>query len=98
MLCVGEFGRTPQVNAVGGRDHWPHNFAAALAGGGIRGGVAVGESDPTGGKEPTDKQAAANLHATVLKALGIDHEKTLRGPLGRTIPRSEGKPIAAILG
>ena len=98
VLCVGEFGRTPQVNAVGGRDHWPHNFAAALAGGGIRGGVAVGESDPAGGKEPKDKQAAANLHATVLKALGIDHEKTLRGPLGRTIPRSEGKPIAALLG
>ncbi len=98
VLCVGEFGRTPQVNAVGGRDHWPHNFAAALAGGGLKGGVVVGESDPAGGKEPKDKQAAANLHATVLKALGIDHEKTLRGPLGRTIPRSEGKPIAALVG
>ncbi len=98
VLCVGEFGRTPQVNAVGGRDHWPHNFTAALAGGGLKGGVVVGESDPAGGKEPKDKQAAANLHATVLKALGIDHEKTLRGPLGRTIPRSEGKPIEALLG
>ncbi len=97
VLCVGEFGRTPQMNPVGGRDHWPHNFSAALAGGGIRGGVAVGESDPAGGKEPKDKQIAANLHATVLKALGIDHEKTLRGPLGRTIPRSEGTPITALV-
>ena len=97
VLCVGEFGRTPQLNPLGGRDHWPHNFTAALAGGGIRGGLAVGESDPAGGKEPKDKQIASNLHATVLKALGIDHEKTLRGPLGRTIPRSEGKPIAALI-
>jgi hypothetical protein len=97
VLCVGEFGRTPQVNALGGRDHWPHNFTAALAGGGLKGGVVVGESDPAGGKEPKDKQAAANLHATVLKVLGIDHEKTLRGPLGRTVPRSEGTPITALL-
>lgn len=98
VLCVGEFGRTPQMNALGGRDHWPHNFTAAVAGGGIRGGVVVGESDPAGGKEPRDKQPAANLHATVLKALGIDHEKTMRGPLGRTVPRSEGRPIAALMG
>jgi uncharacterized protein (DUF1501 family) len=98
VLCVGEFGRTPVVNALGGRDHWPHNFTAAVAGGGIRGGVVIGESDPSGGKEPKDKQPVANLHATVLKALGIDHEKTLRGPLGRTVPRSEGKPIEALVG
>jgi uncharacterized protein (DUF1501 family) len=96
VLCLGEFGRTPQMNPLGGRDHWPHNFTAAIAGGGIRGGLAIGESDPEGGKELKDKQPAANLHATVLKALGIDYEKTLRGPLGRTFPRSEGTPIAAL--
>src|SRR5262245_39047360 len=71
ILCVGEFGRTPQLNPLSGRDHWPHSFSAALAGGGIRGGVVVGESDPSGGKEPKDKQPVANLHATVLAALGI---------------------------
>lgn len=97
VLCMGEFGRTPKMNALEGRDHWPHNFCAALAGGGIRGGVVVGESDPEGGKEPKDKQPVANLHATVLTALGIDHEKTFRGPLGRTFPRSEGTPIKALL-
>ena len=97
VLCVGEFGRTPQLNTLGGRDHWPHNFTAALAGGGIKGGTVVGESDPAGGKEPADKRAAADLHATVLKALGIDWEKTFRSPIGRTFARSEGKPIGAIL-
>ena len=98
ILCVGEFGRTPQVNALGGRDHWPHNFTAALAGGGIKGGTVVGESDPAGGKEPKDKRPAADLHATVLKAVGIDPAETLRSPLGRTFARSEGTPIDAILG
>ena len=43
---------------------------------------------------PKDAQPVANLHATVLQALGIDWEKKLRGPLGRTVPRSAGKPIA----
>jgi uncharacterized protein (DUF1501 family) len=97
VLCLGEFGRTPQMNALGGRDHWPHNFCAAIAGGGVRGGVVVGESDPEGGKEPKDRQPVANIHATALKALGIDHEKTLRGPLGRTFARSDGTPIEALV-
>ena len=98
VLCVGEFGRTPQMNPLGGRDHWPHAFCAALAGGGIRGGVVVGESDPNGGKEPKDRQPVANLHATVLKAVGIDHTETLRTPLRRTVRKSEGEPIAPLLG
>jgi uncharacterized protein (DUF1501 family) len=97
IVCVGEFGRTPNLNPLAGRDHWPHNFSAALAGGGIRGGVVVGESDPEGGKHSKDEQPIANLHATILKALGIDWEKNLRGPLGRTVPRSQGQPIGALL-
>jgi uncharacterized protein (DUF1501 family) len=98
VVCVGEFGRTPQMNALNGRDHWPHNFTAAIAGGGIRGGLAVGESDPNGGKEPKDKHLVADLHASVLSALGIDHTKTLRSPAGRTFPRSEGTPIKELVG
>lgn len=98
ILCVGEFGRTPKLNPAGGRDHWPHNFCAALAGGGIKGGTVVGESDPDGGKKSTNPVEVADLHATVLSALGIDFEKTLKTPIRRTVKRSEGKPIAAILG
>ena len=59
--------------------------------------LVVGESDPEGGKQSKDEQPIANLHATVLKALGIDWEKNLRGPLGRTVPRSQGRPIGTIL-
>jgi hypothetical protein len=98
VLCVGEFGRTPKMNPLGGRDHWPHNFTAALAGSGIRGGVVVGESDPEGGNKPKQPVTVGNLHATVLKALGIDWEKSLR--MGsRPIPRTDkGVPVATLLG
>ncbi len=98
VLCVGEFGRTPVVNALGGRDHWPHNFSAAIAGGGIHGGVVVGESDPAGGKQSKNPVPVANLHATVLKALGIDWEQTLKTSIRRTVRRSEGKPIEELVG
>ena len=52
VLCCGEFGRTPKINPLGGRDHWPTGFSLALAGGGIRGGLALGATDPEGIKEP----------------------------------------------
>ncbi len=98
VLCLGEFGRTPSVNPVGGRDHWPHGFSAAIAGGGLKGGIAVGETDPNGGRQPKDPTPVANLHATVLRAVGIDPAKNLRSPIGRTFPRSEGTPIGPLLG
>jgi len=98
VLCVGEFGRTPVMNPLGGRDHWPHNFCAAIAGGGIRAGIVVGESDPAGGKQAKNIVPVANLHATVLKALGIDWEQTMKTSIRRTVRRSEGKPIEELVG
>src|SRR5438093_8416463 len=53
ILWTGEFGRTPKINAPGGRDHWPHGFAAAIAGGGIGGGRVIGETS----SEPDEKAA-----------------------------------------
>lgn len=114
VLCMGEFGRTPKVNPAEGRDHWPHNFSAALAGGGIRGGTVFGESDPNGGQEVkdpvfvgglTDEQRKElqgrphlSLHSTVLAALGIDYEKTMQTSIRRTVKTAEGEPIKALLG
>jgi uncharacterized protein (DUF1501 family) len=98
VVCVGEFGRTPKVNPLGGRDHWPHGFTAALAGGGVRGGVVVGETHPAGGKESKDPVPVWNLHATVLKAVGVDWEKTLKTPIRRTVRRGQGEPIPGVLG
>jgi uncharacterized protein (DUF1501 family) len=98
VLCMGEFGRTPQINRLGGRDHWPSGFSIALAGGGIKGGQVLGETDPEGKKTPVDPVAVGDVHATVLTALGIDPHKVMTSPIGRTTKLSEGNPLPALPG
>jgi uncharacterized protein (DUF1501 family) len=51
VVCGGEFGRTPSINPGGGRDHWPTGFSYALAGGGVRGGQVIGETNPDAAKD-----------------------------------------------
>jgi hypothetical protein len=97
VLCLGEFGRTPTINAVGGRDHWPVGFSVALAGGGIRGGQVLGETDPDGKKPPTNPVTVGDLHATVLTAVGIDPKKLNQTPIGRSVRFSEGEPVEKLL-
>jgi hypothetical protein len=96
VVCMGEFGRTPKINPLGGRDHWPNGFSLALAGGGIRGGTVLGETDPEGLKEPTNPVTVGDIHATVLDSVGIEYDKVMATPIGRTVKLSEGKPIAAL--
>jgi hypothetical protein len=98
VLCLGEFGRTPQLNRLDGRDHWPHGFSVALAGGGIRGGLALGETDPDSGKPPDDRSySVGRIYATVLSALGLDPEKTNTSPARRPIRLAEGAPMQQLL-
>jgi hypothetical protein len=99
VLCMGEFGRTPSINPLGGRDHWPNGFSLALTGGGIRRGLTIGETDPDGKKPPTEPVKVADIHATVLAALGIDYAKVMTSPIGRTVKLTDdGKPLPALLG
>jgi len=99
VLCGGEFGRTPKVNLAGGRDHWPNGFTIALAGGGISGGRVLGETDPGGVKSPVQPQSTADIHATVLTAVGLNPRKENIAPATtRPLKLSEGKPIASLLG
>jgi uncharacterized protein (DUF1501 family) len=97
VLCAGEFGRTPIVNPVGGRDHWPNGFSVALAGGGLRRGQVIGATDPDGKKDPSRPVTVGDLHATVLTAVGIDPEKLSQTPIGRTVKYAEGKPVVELL-
>jgi uncharacterized protein (DUF1501 family) len=97
VVVAGEFGRTPTVNAVGGRDHWPIGFSVALAGGGIRGGQVIGATDPEGKEKPTNPVTVGDLHATILTAAGIDPKTVNQTPIGRTVRFSEGEPIAGLL-
>jgi hypothetical protein len=98
VICAGEFGRTPKINRLGGRDHWPTGFSIVLAGGGLRGGITVGETDPDGGNKPTRPVNIGDIHATVLTAVGLDPTKVNASPIGRTVALSDGKPLKELLG
>lgn len=97
ILVAGEFGRTPRINPVGGRDHWPNGFSVALAGGGVRGGVVVGETDPSGTTNVKNPVPVANLYATILTAMGIDYDKIHNTRIGRTVQYSNGVPVEGLL-
>jgi uncharacterized protein (DUF1501 family) len=93
IVWMGEFGRTPEINRSTGRDHWPNSFSAVLAGGGIKGGQAIGDTGPDGAAIKDHPVAVPELLATICQALGIDHQKQNRSNIGRPIrivaPRTE---------
>ncbi len=97
VVCMGEFGRTPKMNPVGGRDHWPNAYSVALAGGRIAGGVVVGATDPEGGKDPEDPVLVGDLHATLLTAVGLDPMKVNASKIGRTVRLAEGTAVDKLL-
>ena len=77
VVWGGEFGRLPvsQKGGKPGRDHNPHAFTVWLAGGGVKGGFHYGETDEIGHKAVVNRVGVHDLHATLLHALGLDHEK-----------------------
>ena len=75
VVCTGEFGRTPIMQGNEGRDHNPYGFSAWMAGGGIKGGKAIGATDEIGFRAVEDKVHVHDLHATMLELLGLDHKK-----------------------
>ena len=85
VLVMGEFGRTPKVNANAGRDHWPRVFSIAMAGGGISGGEVYGASNSLG-EYPEDKPVTpADITATVYTLLGINPNHELHTRDGRPV-------------
>jgi len=85
VLWGGEFGRTPvaELPALNGRDHNHYGFTCWLAGGGAKGGVAVGATDEFGFKAVENRVHVHDLHATMLHLLGFDHEKLTYRYAGR---------------
>lgn len=75
IIWHGEFGRLPISQRMDGRDHNPYGFTIWLAGGGIKGGTAVGTTDEFGYRAEQDKKSVNDLHATMLHLLGMDHER-----------------------
>ena len=98
VLVTGEFGRTPTINPLGGRDHWPSGFSCLLGGGGLPKGVLLGETDPDGeATQPKDPIEVADLYATILSRLGVDYEKEVITPIGRPMKLCAGRPIARLI-
>jgi hypothetical protein len=93
VAVMTDFGRTPKINKKGGRDHHPAVYSQIMAGGGIRGGQVYGSSDRNGARPTSDPCTPSDFHATVFKAMGINHRSELHDQLGRPIPISNGQPL-----
>lgn len=99
LVCVmGEFGRTPRVNANAGRDHWGNVMSVLLGGGGLRGGQIVGSSSSKGERPFDTPLRPADVWATIYRAMGVDLETTFLNHAGRPTPiNNYGKPISQLL-
>jgi hypothetical protein len=98
VVATGEFGRTPQVNKSGGRDHWPDCYTAVLAGGGVTGGAVYGASDRIGAYPAADPATPADVAATIFWRLGIDPGTEVRDQTGRPFRLAEGEPLTRLFG
>ena len=96
VVAMGEFGRTPKINADGGRDHWPDCYSVLLAGGGIQGGSVFGASDALGAYPVSDPVTPADLAATIFWRFGIDPATEVHDMTGRPVRISDGHPISSI--
>ncbi len=97
VVWMGEFGRTPKINADAGRDHWPGCYSVLLAGGGVRGGQIIGASDSTGANPKDRPTTPADIHATMYAALGYDVRSiSYQSADGRPIALTEGVPMSEV--
>ena len=98
VIWGGEFGRTPMSEQSGGRDHNPGGFTMWMAGGGVRGGQVIGQTDDLGLYAIKDKLHVHDLHATILHLLGMDHTKVIYPHQGRPerIDQNEGRAYTKI--
>lgn len=101
VVAMGEFGRTPRLGQItsgagadaAGRDHWPHCYTVALAGGGVHGGTVYGQSDRWAAHPARDPVTPEDVAATIYHALGVEVETRLVDPLGRPQSVALGRPI-----
>lgn len=99
IVLTTEFGRTPNINARGGRDHYPRAFSGMMAGGGILGGQAFGKTDSRGIAIEEDPCPPEDFNATLAAAMGLPLDKRTFAPNGRPfLVANEGKPITQFFG
>jgi uncharacterized protein (DUF1501 family) len=98
VVAVGEFGRTPRINAEQGRDHWGACQSALLAGGGVRGGQVYGASDKIAAYVKDNPVSPADLLATVYHAFGLPPDALIHDRENRPHALTDGKPVTALFG
>lgn len=95
IVLTTEFGRTPNINARGGRDHFPRCFSGMLAGGGIQGGQVFGKTDDRAMSVVEDPCAVNDFNATIATALGLPLDRRIHAPGGRPFfIANRGEPIS----
>jgi hypothetical protein len=99
VLVLGEFGRTPKINARGGRDHWSNAMSVLMAGAGTPGGTVVGATDRAGYSAVDRVLSPENFASTVYTKLGINPDQAMYTPQGRPVHLvSDPTPIRELLG
>jgi hypothetical protein len=96
IVWMGEFGRTPKINANESRDHWPQCYSVLLAGGGVKRGFVYGASDKHGELPARDPVHIGDLAATMFALMGIDPGTEVRDGLGRPFPVATGNVVREV--
>ena len=97
VVLMGEFGRSPQISADGGRQHWPYCYSVVMAGGGVRGGEVYGSSDRQAAYPHENPVSPIELGATIYHFLGIDVNTTLNDLAGRPHKVCKGTAIDGLI-
>jgi uncharacterized protein (DUF1501 family) len=93
VLWMGDFGRTPHINDKGGRDHYPACSSVLLAGGGVKGGQAVGATDGDGSEVRDRPVTVPDLYRTVAHVLDLNADKLRTSPSGRPLKSVDGGTV-----
>lgn len=93
IVAMGEFGRTPKINASAGRDHWPDCYTVLMAGGGVNGGAVYGSSDRLGAYPASCPVTPGDIAATIYWRFGINHAAEINDQTGRPHRLTTGEPI-----
>jgi uncharacterized protein (DUF1501 family) len=97
VVWMGEFGRSPRINPMAGRDHWPQCYTVLVAGGGTKRGFVYGSSDKYGGRPASQPARPDDLAATVFHLLGIDPHHEIRDALNRPLAIANGDPLLSLI-
>ena len=97
VLCMGEFGRSPKINTMAGRDHWGHVASLVFAGGGVKPGRVVGSSDDQGAYVTDRPISPSDVAATIYQAVGVDPSRHLVTPENRPVSiLDQGSPVGEL--